>query len=502
MPPVTISEDVSSGWWDADLGGGDVGVGERPSNPQVHNAIGNGLGCGPDVVFSSEMHDIMDVEAHHESSSDIMSSLGIENLVPNQNAALGEAPLAADIAYFYLRDTLELQDGEMWDLMSTGSSLLGLTAGNLKEKVNLLGTRIGVIGGDLGKLVVKQPSLLMISAENLKGKLDFFEGMVASGGTILKQHTEDVKGMVMSHPCLLCYSDASLKDKVDNLVDRLELTSKELSKLVVDCPQLLTMSPSSDGQLSLKLDFFLDTLQIPASSLKKIVLSWPKTLLYSLSSLESTLIPFYVGSLRLTPPQLSSLLTRNPRILSYSHPDHVLPLYYTAQSAAGLTTTELSAAIRRYPKLCSHGVDRIVGCLGYLRSLGCDVRRVFTAAPQVVGLSLIRVRGRVDLIEGSGVKNEDVPGVINGAPNLLLLSDDNLRAKLSLLGSHGDAADMIRRNPSLLCYGIDRLRGRLEALRAAGLEAKRIGSIISFREDKWNGWIEAKRTGLRKKDVH
>ena len=435
--------------------------------------------------------------------------LDTSSLLKNGTAAIPLADLhslSSNLSYFYLKNELGLSEEVMWKITYDAGAVLGMTADNIRRKVEVLRNLMDLTDEDLRTIIERQPSVLHLSADknvsptilNLLRALDLSR--------------DELKYLIVSFPGILTYSKTNLMAKLRFFKLILGLTTEQCRNVILKEPTLFKTGVHTG--LFPRLRFLLRDIQIPAEDLRQIFLRHPRILLYSL---ENNLIPklvFYcLLTIRLEPTQVTKLLRSYPEFIGYNLERHILPITRYFLQDLDFSLPEFQKILLNYPRLMSNSLTKIKHVVGYLRFetdlSAAQVRRVLYQAPSVLGLNTdISVRNKVDYLrETLELTDNDWKRLLTGIPNVLLLSvDKNLKPKLSyLLEAFDDDLDSLReailRLPTLLGYSLEnRIIPRMEAILDADIDYPGIITVgIPMKEERFAKWLLGRTDRLAKR---
>eukprot|EP00977_Amphora_coffeiformis_P007092 scaffold1549_cov156-Amphora_coffeaeformis.AAC.6 len=407
--------------------------------------------------------------------------------------------LSSNLSYFYLKNELGLSEEIMWKITYDAGAVLGMTADNIRHKVEVLRKLMDLTDEDLRTIIERQPSVLHLSAD--KNVSPTILNLLRS----LDLSRDELKYLIVSFPGILTYSKTNLRAKIRFFKFILGLTTEQCRKAVLKEPTLFKTGVHSG--LFPRTRFLLNDMQIPVEDLRQIVLRHPRILLYSL---EKNLIPklvFYcLMTIHLEPTQVAKLLRSYPDFIGYNLDRHILPITRYFLKDLDFSMPEFQKILLNYPRLMSNSLTKIKHVVGYLRFetdlSAAQVRRVLYQAPSLLGLNTdISVRNKVEYIRKTlELSDVDWKTLLVGIPNVLLLSvDRNLKPKMSyLLDAFDDDVDSLReailRLPTLLGYSLEkRICPRMEAILEAGIDDP--GSItvgIPMKEDRFEKWLQGR----------
>jgi mTERF domain-containing protein len=418
--------------------------------------------------------------------------------VPDLNTLLSNIQLApaSEIAYFYLQNTIGLSTETMWKITNDAGSVLGFTVSNLETKISLLKRLMKLTDDDVREILTKQPTILHMSANrNLSPTILFLV-------RALDLSKKELRKLVVSYPAILCYSITNLKNKISFFQKELQLDMTQTRTLVVMEPRLLCAAVET-GLLP-RFNFLHREMKIPISDLKDILFRNPKILLYSLKdNLQPKMISFFVMRLQMEPPHIIKLLKSFPFIMDYNLEDHMLPIARYFLTELEFSPMELRKIFLKFPRLMTHSMFKIKHVVGYfrfqLRLDAADVKRMLFQAPQIISLStddtlVSKVKFLKDTFDLEG--DDELRKVITGQPTLLLCSvESNIlpKSKYLLDAFCGDKLELkqaILTLPTLLAYSLEtRIKPRMQAILDSNLEPAKITIGIVMTERNFEKWL-------------
>ena len=430
--------------------------------------------------------------------------------------------LSSKVSYFYLLHELGLSEDVMWKITHDAATVLGMTADNIRQKVQVLQFAMDLSIDDTKNMIERQPSILQLSAmHNLSPTLDWFLDSLSLSKKELRQ-------LIVAQPCLLTCAESNLEFKLEFFTTNrgLGFSIDECRKLLLEEPRLWTCGVKS-GLLP-RVRFLLNEVGIPKDKLRAVVQKNPRILLYSLSdNLVPKLVNYLILTLQMEPKDIVKLLVTYPQVLDYNLDRHILPTTYYFLNDLDYSVHEFRAILLKFPRLLTHSLRKMKHVVGYLRyELGLDaagVRRVLYQAPQIFGLNTEEnVKPKVEYLQrfvtgetDSDTDKQDAEEqrqvtrrLILGMPTVLNLSvEANLRPKLEYLknalvseqrhGTTGEEGKSFRETllsaPALLGYSLDkRIRPRMEKIIDAGIPASSITTGITMTEAKFEKWLQGR----------
>ena len=450
-----------------------------------------------------------------------------------------DAVLSSNLSYFYLRDELGLSEDVMWKITNHASSVLGLKAGTVRNKVELLQRLVGFTDSEIRQLITSNPALLQLSAKkNISPTILFWIRQLGIG-------KEELKTLILGCPSLLKYSRANISGKLSFFQITMGYSLSECRNLLLKEPSVLTGSVKTG--LIPRLDFLHKEVSISLPDIRKIVLKNPNILRMSVDqNLQPKIIFYFMMTLRMDTKDVCKMLVKYPQILNYNLEHHILPIHHYLLSL-DFSTHEFSRILQKYPRVISSSLIRIKRQIGYLRfELNLEasaIRRILHQCPQVVSLGRENIERTVQfllqavvpgatLIDNNSINNNDedddddegknddirngnssgngsngmvdtdnpdilsiVQILLTGLPTLLGCSvDNNLEPKVDYLRERlgqEELSGALLRLPPLLGYSLEkRIRPRLEQILEAGIPGKRITVAITLKEDSFHDWLE------------
>ena len=245
---------------------------------------------------------------------------------------------------------------------------------------------------------------------------------------------------------------ATVEPKLARLQARLDLDAAQLKKIVVRHPQMLRLSVES---MESSYDWLRRRLDLDDVGLRKLVLRLPSLLGNSVEANIAPTLEWLQTRLDLDAVQLKYVVVTLPQLLSLSVEDNLAPKLDWLQTRLDLDAGQLRKIVLRAPAVLGYSVeDNMEPTLEWLQR-------------------------RLDLDEAQLTK------VVLGTPPLLGLSVDNMAPKLAYLEreiglSRAELGEWVVNSPTILAYSLEkRYRPRIEACRAAGVDAKRVLSYAT-----------------------
>lgn len=421
--------------------------------------------------------------------------------------------LVPDIAYYYLRNTIGLDEDVMWKITLEAGSLLGMTPRNLEKKVSLLRRTMDLSDEDVREILGKQPALLHYSADrNLAPTILFLV-------RALDLCKADLRRIVMDCPSILGYSLDNLKTKIAFFMNTLGYHSGEkhdgkdiVRELVLEEPKLLTCGVETG--LVPRMKFLHKEILFTLKDLRKLYQKNPRLLLYSLDdNLREKIVFFFILQLQMETRHVRKMMMSYPRVMDYNLENHLRPIAKYFMTELGFSTVELRSIILRFPRLFTHSLFKVKHVIGFLRyELSLDaqqVKRVVFQAPQIIGLNTEgNLKTKLDFLQQRiNVTQHELALVIAKMPTIFCLSlETNLIPKFEYLehcwnptgalsNANSEIKETLLKQPTLLGYSLEkRIRPRMEQLKMAGIASRKISVGISMRDDDFQKWVLSSRS--------
>ena len=145
-------------------------------------------------------------------------------------------------------------------------------------KLILLQKRLGISQNAAGKLCLIAKTLLGLTLETLEGKIDWLQAR-------LDLNKQQLRSIIERRPEVLTFSiEAKVGPSIGNIQSGLELSDKELTKMIVNQPDLLLHNFSSIGTIASRISFLQEFLNVKVgdiATLRKVILRQPNVLEYS-----------------------------------------------------------------------------------------------------------------------------------------------------------------------------------------------------------------------------
>ena len=471
-----------------------------------------------------------------DKSTTVIAASKTSTLPPSSPIAGNEVSLdtlSSNLSYFYLRDEIGLSEDIMWKVTNHASSVLGLKASTVRNKVKVLKSLVGFTDLEIKQLITSNPSLLQLSAKkNIAPTILFWIRQLGIG-------KEELKILILGCPSLLKYSRSNVSGKLAFFQQIMGYSLPECRNLLLKKPSILTASVKTG--LIPRLNFLNKEVEILLPDIRKIISKNPNIFTMSVEqNLQPKIIFYFIMTLRMKTNDIGKMLLKYPEILDYNMDNHILPIHHYFLSL-DFSTQEFSRIIRKFPRIISPSLIRIKSQIGYLRfELYLEanaIRRIIHQCPQVVSLGQENLKSKVEFIlqavapgatlehninmtsyensedgdeknnkieknlsSRNGSLNEDLDAltivqiVFTGLPTLFGCSvEKNLKPKVHYLRYRLGQEELSRaliRLPPLLGYSLEkRIRPRLERILEAGIPSKKITVAITLKEDAFQEWI-------------
>jgi len=264
---------------------------------------------------------------------------------------------------------------------------------------------------------------------------------------------------------------ATVEPKLVWLQSRLDLDDARLRKILLLLPRVLGFSV--ENNLAPTLDWLQTRLDLDEAELRKMVVAFPALLGLSVEENMAPKLDWLQKRLDLDDAGVRRLILALPALLGYSVEDNLEPKLQWLQTRLDLDAEQLRKIVLRLPPVLSYRVEA-------------------TTEPKLEWL-----QKRLDL-DDLGLKK-----MVVTLPQVLSYSvEDNLAPKLEFLTREiglnpADLCDWVVKNPVTLSRSLERCyRIRLEACRAAGVDAKRVLSYAKSSDETF-----CKRTGIDPEDL-
>ena len=266
---------------------------------------------------------------------------------------------------------------------------------------------------------------------------------------------------------------ATIRAKVNVLVDNMKLSKDELSHILYLQPSLLHLSARKN--LSPKILFLLRQLDLGKDDLKTLVMGFPAILAYSMNNLNSKiqfykqhmgytidecrellcsepklLLPgvknglmprlrFLVREMEFPIDKVKILCQKYPRILLMSLDNNLRPkLIFYFILTLQMEPHEVLKLLLSYPYFLQYNLDNhIQPTTRYLSSLGFsgrEVSRMLLKFPRLITHSLVKIKHVVGYLRYElGLDPADVRRILYQSPQVVGLTTKNLQSKVDFL---------------------------------------------------------------------
>ena len=249
-----------------------------------------------------------------------------------QIQSLGRFRLKQWLGYF-LSHEIDLTHTELRKMIVSRPILLSYKLSNIKSTTRFFCEEVGLSKSEFRSILTGYPSVLTYSVENrLMPHISFLQNEIGGG----KDNWKAWKKVVCSYPQFFSHSlQKTLLPKLKFFCDKkhssLRLKKSELSQVVAKFPPTLWLS---DENLIDKIDYLLDSLDLSSAELRGIVVAYPQLLGLSLENNLKPKIRFFLGqnndetdddtcydisvSCGLTKEELKEFVLYQPALLAYS----------------------------------------------------------------------------------------------------------------------------------------------------------------------------------------
>ena len=415
-----------------------------------------------------------------------------------QTSSNNSQSLVPDIAYYYLKNTIGLNEEIMWKITLEAGSILGMTPANLKKKISLLRRTMDLSDEDIREILGKQPAVLHLSADrNLAPTILLLV-------RALDLSKSELRSIIMVCPSILGYSLDNLKKKLSFFMETLAFNTEEDGKCKVRDmfllePKLLSCGVKSG--LVPRMKFLHKEIQFTLNDLRKLYQKNPKLLVYSLdNNLREKIVFFFILQLQMELEHVRKMLLSYPNLMNYNLENHMKPIAEYFLTELEFSTTELRSIMMRFPRLFTHSLYRVKHTVGFLRfELALDgqqVKRVIFQAPQIIGLDTEgNLKNKLNFLEDRiGLSQQELAMFIAKMPTIFNLNvQTSLVPKFDYLercfNTTVELKSALIKQPVLLGYSLDRIQSRMEQLIEAGIAPNKITVGISMTEDNFHKWL-------------
>ena len=306
-----------------------------------------------------------------------------------------------------------------------------------RPKVALLQERLGISRKAAGKLCLGANSLLNFLLATLEGKIDWLQAR-------LHLDKADLWKVIKRSPVILtCSTEDNLEPTINNIQSSLELSDKELTKMIVWAPDLL-LHNFSDDLLASRFVFLQDVLNIDEED---------------------------IASLR-------AATFKKPEILFWSE-ESMLESQQWIKNRFGYGDSKVAQVCRLYPHTLTSNIDTLEKMTSDLQiELALDndeLERVISNTPSLLSSSINEnIKPKMDFFQRTfALDAEEVKTLLLRHSVLLKLSiAKNVEPKIefySKLAGKAVAKEAIFENPNLLLQSFKkRLKPRLAEIVESG----------------------------------
>lgn len=402
-----------------------------------------------------------------------------------------------DIAYFFLQNEIGIAEEDMWKITHEAGSILGMTASNLRRKIDLMRRLMDLTDDDVRTMLKRHPAVLHLSAkQNVAPTILFLQRS-------LDLSREDLRCMIVQFPSILGYSLSNLNSKLNFYLKLCRFTKEEARKMFCAEPKLLTAGVKTG--LVPHFHFFVSEAKMSLEGLREMVQKNPRMFLYSVEQNLRPKIHFYlVRTLGMDLLKVQTLLRKYPQFIDYNLDNTILPITQYLVQDLLFSKDEFSKILFKFPRLVTWSLYKIKHVVGYLRyELGMDAsqtKRVLFQAPQVINLNTENtLKPKVEFFrETFHLSDPELRRILAGMPTLTICSlEANLKPKIEYLTDimGNEALKMcVLKQPTLLGYSLDkRIRPRMELLQAANVDETAITIGIPMKEAAFMSWLDGRR---------
>ncbi|MFH7903481.1 MAG: hypothetical protein QW409_00785 [Candidatus Aenigmatarchaeota archaeon] len=176
---------------------------------------------------------------------------------------------------------------------------------------------------------------------------------------------------------------------------------------------------------------------------------------------------------------------------------NIINVIWYLYNELGLERKKIGKIVKKLPQLLGLSVEYISGRVEYLRGLGIkNVGKVVEKFPSTIELSVEYMDEKVNYLKKIGIKN--VGKVVEKFPQVLSVGD--IDSKIKYLQKIGfDLNEIVRyieNNPSIVAYSLSRLIARIEYAISKGYRIKSLSTVFSLTYPSDKGFVEKlKRLG-------
>ena len=243
---------------------------------------------------------------------------------------------------FFMSQEIGLTHTELQRMIVSRPILLSYKLSNIQSTTSFFCEEVGLSKSEFRSIIKGYPSVLTYSIANrLRPHIEFLQNDIGGG----KDNWKAWKKIVCSYPQFFSHSlEKTLLPKLKFFCDKnhssLRLLKSELSQVVAKFPPTLWLS---DENLIDKIDYLLDSLDLSSEELRGIVVAYPQLLGLSLENNLKPKIQFFLGqngedmiddnficddidvNCGLTKEELKEFVLYQPALLAYSLEGRIKP---------------------------------------------------------------------------------------------------------------------------------------------------------------------------------
>ena len=308
-------------------------------------------------------------------------------------------------------------------------------------KLKLLQERLGISKKAAGQLCIRRERLLTNSLETSENRMNWLQAR-------LNLNKSQLRKIVKRDPVVLTLSiEDNLEPTIDNIQSILELSDKELTKMIVRQPEVLQRNMSAEN-IKQRLTLLKELLSLPegdVEGVRKRIISSPEMLFWPKESMKESQQwiqeRFGLGDAKI------AQMCRNRSQLLYANTTTLGDKAASIQTALSLSDDELSDLVSKSPAiLCCYSIEENI-------------------KPK---LRYLRTRFQLD--------DDALKNLVLNAPALFGLSRDNIEEKLqfySALVGEREAKRLVIKSSNLLRQSLEkRLKPRLEEVEKSGVKVR------------------------------
>jgi mTERF domain-containing protein, mitochondrial len=461
----------------------------------------NGKFCRLNPLGEEEDETSIMAQVSEESISELIDDDVAQSIVSKSPISLQDLMLLTktntNIAYFYLQNEIGIPEDDMWRITQEAGSVLGMTANNLRRKVQLLKQLMDLTDDEIRTMIIRQPAILHLSAtQNLAPTILFLQRS-------LDLSRNDLRDILVPLPSILGYSLSNLKSKLNFYLKLCRFTKDDARKLFVSEPKLLTAGVKTG--LIPHMHFFVNEIKLPLESLRHIIQKTPKMLLYSVAkNLRPKIQNYLMETLGMDLSSVHTLLEKYPQFINYNLENHILPITRYFVQELKYSHREFSRILLKFPRLVTWSLYKIKHVVGYLRfELGMDAvqtKRVLYQAPQLINLRTEEtLKPRIDYLRDVfQLTDPELRQLIAGMPTLTICSEEtNIKPKIEFLEKSLGKLGLKRAvllQPTLLGYSLEkRIQPRMQQILESKVPPISITVGIPMKESSFNQWLDGRK---------